>query len=65
MPFGFGPRSCVGMRFAEFEIRIALAVLLKKFRFVNVESSPELPVEVDTSSLTKPKRELSVRAERR
>ncbi|VDM44257.1 unnamed protein product [Toxocara canis] len=33
VPFGIGPRSCIGQRFAQIEIRLALAYLLHKFRF--------------------------------
>ena len=41
LPFGAGPRNCIGMRFALMEIKIALIKILMKFKF---EKSPETQV---------------------
>jgi cytochrome P450 len=40
MPFGMGPRNCVGMRFAMEEMKIALCTLVKNFRFFPVAETP-------------------------
>lgn len=40
LTFGYGPRNCIGMRFAEFNIRVALVLLLKKYRLSRPVDSP-------------------------
>ena len=34
MPFGYGPRNCIGMRFALLEVKIALIEMVSKFTIV-------------------------------
>ena len=34
LPFAYGPRSCIGIRFAYMEIKLCLAKLFKSFRFI-------------------------------
>ena len=40
MVFGGGPRQCIGMRLALYEIRMAMVSLLRKFRFVKIKETP-------------------------
>lgn len=43
LPFGFGPRSCIGMRFALVETKVALIQFLRKYTFVQ---APDTEVHV-------------------
>uniref|UniRef100_A0A914D137 Cytochrome P450 n=1 Tax=Acrobeloides nanus TaxID=290746 RepID=A0A914D137_9BILA len=58
LSFGYGPRNCIGMRFAEFEIRATLAYMIKHYKFYPAPNSPNLPLEIDTRGLMKPKETL-------
>lgn len=44
LPFGVGPRVCIGASFSMQELTIALAVLLQTLRFRHVGSEPPVPV---------------------
>ncbi|CAF1067416.1 unnamed protein product [Brachionus calyciflorus] len=64
MPFGIGPRNCLGMRFALIEIKLALAEILSKFRFERCERTPE-KIEIDSSGLARPKKPIVLRIRNR
>ncbi|XP_068226086.1 cytochrome P450 3A40-like [Palaemon carinicauda] len=65
IPFGAGPRSCPGLRFAQLEAKVALARLLRTYRLETCDQTPvpmvfELPTVVHT-----PAQDVILRAVRR
>ncbi|CAJ0587413.1 unnamed protein product, partial [Mesorhabditis spiculigera] len=49
LPFGHGPRNCVGMRVGQFQMRSALVHLIRRFEFSIADGSPNsLPLRIDT-----------------
>jgi len=44
MPFGAGPRICIGLQFALSEAQIVLAMLLRRYRISLLGTKPVLPV---------------------
>uniref|UniRef100_A0AAQ5XXE7 Cytochrome P450 3A n=1 Tax=Amphiprion ocellaris TaxID=80972 RepID=A0AAQ5XXE7_AMPOC len=60
MPFGLGPRNCIGMRFALVMIRLALVEILRKYNFA-VCKETEIPLEMDIQGLVAPKRPIKLK----
>eukprot|EP00914_Ancora_sagittata_P021358 GHVO01042172.1.p1 GENE.GHVO01042172.1~~GHVO01042172.1.p1 ORF type:complete len:479 (+),score=43.05 GHVO01042172.1:1546-2982(+) len=54
LPFGAGPRNCIGLRFALLEAKIALVKLIKKFRIVPCEQTT-VPLELGEVGVIGPK----------
>ena len=44
LPFGIGPRNCVGMRFGLLETKLTLAKIIKKYKFVKSPNT-QVPLE--------------------
>ncbi|XP_034476699.1 probable cytochrome P450 6a21 [Drosophila innubila] len=49
LPFGDGPRNCIGMRFGEMQARIGLAKLITNFKF-SVCDQTTIPIKYDIKS---------------
>ncbi|KAM9376748.1 thromboxane-A synthase isoform 2-T3 [Pholidichthys leucotaenia] len=64
LPFGAGPRSCVGMRLAQLEIKMALAQLFHTFSIVKCPET-KFPLELKSSSTLGPKNGIFVKITRR
>ncbi|XP_060535574.1 uncharacterized protein LOC132707668 [Cylas formicarius] len=41
LPFGDGPRQCIGMRFGYMQVKLSIAALLKNFKYRLHESTPK------------------------
>ncbi len=49
LPFGAGPRVCIGAQFALAEATLVLAAVLRRFRVARAEARPVLPAPVITT----------------
>lgn len=41
MPFGLGPRTCIGMRFAQLEVKLMMIKLLRKYDILATTNIPQ------------------------
>ena len=44
LPFGAGPRRCIGMTFAQFEMKLVLAAIISRWNLLGAERRPVTPV---------------------
>ncbi|KAJ1096448.1 hypothetical protein NDU88_001590 [Pleurodeles waltl] len=54
LPFGSGPRNCIGMRFALLNVKVGIVSLLQNFSFHICKETP-IPLELDTRGFIKTK----------
>lgn len=48
VPFGIGPRACIGYRFALMEVKLIIFYMLKQFQF-NVSTETEIPMKIKST----------------
>ncbi|XP_011384018.1 LOW QUALITY PROTEIN: cytochrome P450 3A12-like [Pteropus vampyrus] len=64
LPFGTGPRNCIGMRFAMMNMKLAVVRVLQNFSFKPCEET-QIPLEINSQGLTKPQRPIVLKVELR
>ena len=65
LAFGHGPRSCIGMRFALVEAKMALAKIIKEFVLLPSNKTQEPLIDDPENAISYPKNGLFVRVEKR
>ena len=64
LPFGAGPRNCVGMRFGLLEAKLALSKVIRKYKFVKSENT-DVPIQFSNYGFILPAKRICVRVKRR
>ncbi|XP_038619484.1 cytochrome P450 3A5-like [Tachyglossus aculeatus] len=60
MPFGTGPRNCIGMRFALLNMKVAMIGLLQNFSLRTCQET-QIPLEVNTMGILTAKKPIVLR----
>ncbi|NWW10005.1 CP3A9 protein, partial [Oreocharis arfaki] len=55
LPFGAGPRNCIGMRFALLTLKVAIASLLQHFTFQTCKET-QIPIKLSSVGLLAPEK---------
>ncbi|XP_077588233.1 cytochrome P450, family 3, subfamily A, polypeptide 65 [Stigmatopora nigra] len=60
LPFGAGPRNCIGMRFAVLMMKLALVEILQHYSFVTCKET-EIPLVLSADGFTSPKNPIKIK----
>ncbi|KAI3357674.1 hypothetical protein L3Q82_016082 [Scortum barcoo] len=60
IPFGAGPRNCIGMRFALLMMKLALVEILQNFSFVTCKET-DIPLELGKDGFLTPKNPIKLK----
>ncbi|XP_043115900.1 cytochrome P450 3A30-like [Puntigrus tetrazona] len=60
MPFGLGPRNCIGMRFAQVTMKLAIVEILQRFD-VSVCDQTQVPLELGINGFLSPKEPIKLK----
>ena len=64
MPFGVGPRNCIGLRFALMESKVAIVRFLKQFTIEKCEGT-KVPLPLNKASVHAPSEGVTVALKKR
>lgn len=64
LPFGTGPRNCIGMRFALMNMKLAVVRVLQNFSFKPCKET-QIPLELQAQGLIQPQKPIVLKAELR
>uniref|UniRef100_A0A915EST6 Cytochrome P450 n=1 Tax=Ditylenchus dipsaci TaxID=166011 RepID=A0A915EST6_9BILA len=65
LAFGCGPRGCIGMRFAEMQMRVVIASIIKSYRLERAENSMEMPLKLACVDFVKPTETVYISVQKR
>jgi len=67
IPFSLGPRSCIGMKFAQVEMTLALAMIAQNYILYYSQPNPDLEKILDSTTILtlKPKKPIRLLAKKR
>ncbi|CAJ0589025.1 unnamed protein product [Cylicocyclus nassatus] len=63
VPFGYGPRNCIGMRVAQMQMKVALVRILREYE-LRPGGDLELPLCITTVGSIRTAKELSIALKR-